>query len=150
MPFFLPVRGAPSVFRSPYRGLCYLQGSATPSYQTHVLEARIDSYKASVRDRPREIGGPPWKQNPLDKLKLDAPDQRRERRLREGELTGLIEVASSRRNPLIAPIIRFALATAMRRGEILNVQWVHIDRAQWSLLIPRSRTGGNPRSPPFT
>jgi integrase len=91
----------------------------------------------------------PLKQNPLDKLKLEAPDQRRERRLREGELSRLIEAAKSRRNPLIAPIIKFAVATAMRRGEMLAMRWKHVNRAQRSLLIPETKTGQSRTIPLF-
>jgi integrase len=77
----------------------------------------------------------PLKQNPLDKLKLEAPDQRRERRLKDGELPRLVEAANSRRNPLIASLVRFAVATAMRRGEMLAMRWKHVNRSQRSLLI---------------
>lgn len=47
----------------------------------------------------RDEWGLPLKENPLDKLKLEAPDQRRERRLRGDEFSRLIEAANSRRNP---------------------------------------------------
>ncbi|RQH12749.1 site-specific integrase [Bradyrhizobium sp. RP6] len=89
----------------------------------------------------RDEWGMPVERNPVKKLKLDAQDQRRERRLREGEFDRLIEAAKSRRNPLIGSIIRFAVATGMRRGEILGVRWKHVDRAQRSLLIPDTKTG---------
>ncbi len=45
----------------------------------------------------RDEWGLPLKENPLDKLKLEAPDQRRERRLRGDEFSRLIEAANSRR-----------------------------------------------------
>jgi integrase len=89
----------------------------------------------------RDEWGVPIEKNPLKKLKLDAEDQRRERRLTEGEFERLIEAANSRRNPLIPSIIRFAIATGMRRGEMLAMQWKHIDRTQRSLLIPETKTG---------
>lgn len=85
--------------------------------------------------------GIPIKENPLRKLKLDAPDQRRERRLRTGELEKILDVARSRRNPLIESIIRFAVATGMRRGEILSMKWADIDRTGRSLVIPKTKNG---------
>ena len=54
----------------------------------------------------RREWGFPIKENPIDGLAFKAPDQRRERRLRPGELDRLIEAARSRRNPLIIPIIQ--------------------------------------------
>ncbi|MBJ7534341.1 hypothetical protein JDN40_09520 [Rhodomicrobium vannielii ATCC 17100] len=68
----------------------------------------------------------PLKENPLDKLTLIAPAVRRDRRLQEGELELIIEDAKARKNPLIPPIILFAIETGMRRSEILNMQWRHI------------------------
>ncbi|WP_280136642.1 site-specific integrase [Methyloceanibacter superfactus] len=89
----------------------------------------------------RDEWGLPLPENPLGKLRLSASQRRRERRLNEGELDRLMAAAGSCRNPLIVPIILFAVATGMRRGEILNVRWDHIDREGRSLLIPHTKNG---------
>jgi integrase len=85
--------------------------------------------------------GLPIKANPLDQLKLKAPGQKRERRLRAGELERLLDAAKGCRNKFIAPIVRFAVATGMRRGEMLAMRWTHLNREQRSLLIPETKTG---------
>ena len=59
------------------------------------------------------------KENPLDKVRLDCTSNRRERRLREGELERIIAAANKTRNPVILPVILFALETGLRRSEIL-------------------------------
>ncbi|ESZ36378.1 site-specific integrase [Mesorhizobium sp. L2C066B000] len=79
--------------------------------------------------------------NPLDGLKLRVVDNKRERRLRDGELERLLEATKKGRNKLVAPIILFALETAMRRGEILSIQFRHIDFERLSLVIPESKSG---------
>lgn len=79
--------------------------------------------------------------NPLDGLKLKITDNKRERRLRAGELERLLEATKKGRNKLVAPIILFALETAMRRGEILSIQFRHIDFERLSLIIPVSKSG---------
>jgi integrase len=89
----------------------------------------------------RDEWGLPVRENPLAKLRFNGADQRRERRLRPGELDKLIEAARSRRNPLIAPIILFAVETGMRRSEILAVRQKNIDLAGRSLLIPETKNG---------
>ena len=89
----------------------------------------------------RREWGFPIKDNPIDGLAFKAPDQRRERRLRPGELDRLIEAARSRRNPYIIPIIRFAIETGMRRGEILSMKWDHVDLPQRAVLIPNTKNG---------
>jgi hypothetical protein len=68
----------------------------------------------------RHEWGLPLRENPLDRLKLKAPEQRRERRLLNGEWERLLGAARLCRNPWIEPIMRLALATGMRRGEILE------------------------------
>jgi integrase len=85
--------------------------------------------------------GLPLRENPLSRLKLEASDQRRERRLRSGEHDRLLVSARQCRNRLIAPIITLALETAMRRGEILAIKKEHFDAAKRTLLIPESKNG---------
>ncbi|RWQ35752.1 MAG: site-specific integrase [Mesorhizobium sp.] len=79
--------------------------------------------------------------NPLEGLKLRVVDNKRERRLRAGELERLLEAAKKGRNKLVAPIILFAVETAMRRGEILSIQFRHVDFERLSLVIPESKSG---------
>ncbi|KAK6024999.1 site-specific recombinase, phage integrase family [Ostertagia ostertagi] len=73
----------------------------------------------------------------------------RTRRVEDGEADRL-EVAINRlRNTLMRAVIRFALATGMRRGEILKLRVEHIDRLRRTLHIPESKNG-HPRTIPLT
>lgn len=83
----------------------------------------------------------PIRDNPLSKVKLAGADSRRERRLREGELAKLLEAGKKTRNPLIVPIILFALETAMRRGEILALRCRDIDLERHSAAVRESKNG---------
>ena len=51
----------------------------------------------------------------------------RERRLRAGEYEVLKDAARGSRSWYLWPIVDIAIETAMRRGEILNLEWQHID-----------------------
>jgi integrase len=93
--------------------------------------------------------GLPIRTNPVDKLKVHCIDQRRERRLRTGELDKLLTVARLRRNPLIARIIPFAVETGMRRGEILAMKWGDVQDGGRALLIPETKNGHS-RTIPLT
>lgn len=44
-------------------------------------------------------------------------------------------------NPVHQAFYRFALLTAMRKGEIARIEWSHIDRKQNYLLIPHTKSG---------
>jgi len=104
------------------------------------LKRQLDPIR-NMFEVARDEWGIPIRENPLAKLSMPPINNRRERRLRNGELQRLIEAAKTRKNPLIAPIIKFAVETAMRRGEILAMRWVHIDWKQRSLLIPHTKNG---------
>lgn len=95
----------------------------------------------------RDEWGIPIKENPLSKLKLKGTDNRRERRLKEGEFELLIAEAQKRKNPYIAPVIQFAIETGMRRGEILSLQWDQVDLNRHSVTILESKNGYSRRIP---
>jgi integrase len=74
---------------------------------------------------------------------------RRERRLRGGELDRLLNAAADCRDGTVACIIVFALETAMRRGEILAMRFRDLDWREPSLLIPHTKNG-HARTIPLT
>ena len=83
----------------------------------------------------------PIRENPLSKLRLTIPPQRRERRLKDSELERLVKSAQRCRNPLVLPLILFALETGMRRGEILSAKWDQVDLQRRSLILPHTKNG---------
>ncbi|MHB1543730.1 MAG: tyrosine-type recombinase/integrase [Gammaproteobacteria bacterium] len=60
----------------------------------------------------------------------------RERRLAPGEEERLLEAAS----PQLGAVIRFALATAMRQGEIASLRWGEVDLKRRSLILGAAGT----------
>ena len=85
--------------------------------------------------------GIPLKENPLDKVTLKAKDNRRERRLKDGEYEKLLAAARTRQNLFIEKIIILAIETGMRRGEILNLCWDQVDLKRRSVTILESKNG---------
>lgn len=83
----------------------------------------------------------PLRQNPLSDLSLKVIDNKRQRRLRQDELCRLLEAAKKTRNPLIVPVILFALETTMRRGEILALRFRDIDLERHSVTVRESKNG---------
>lgn len=65
--------------------------------------------------------------NPCRNIKLPGSSAQRERRLQGDEEARLLEALSKGRNPHAVPIVRFAIATAMRQGEILGLEWKNVD-----------------------
>jgi len=97
----------------------------------------------------RDEWGLPIEANPLDKVRVTGSSQRRERRLKQGEFEELIEAAGYCQNPHVIPIIRLAIETGMRRGEIVSIRWEDLDLEKRSLFIPHSKNGHS-RTIPLT
>lgn len=97
----------------------------------------------------QEEWGIPIKENPLTKLKLKVTDNKRERRLRDGELERLLEAGKRTENPYVIPVVLFALETGLRRGEILSLGWDQVDLKRSSVTILESKNGHS-RTIPLT
>ncbi|HAT50873.1 MAG: tyrosine-type recombinase/integrase [Nitrospirae bacterium] len=82
--------------------------------------------------------------NPVHGVKK-YPEQRRERFLTADELTRLGEALQQSEqegvNPFAVNALRLLLLSGMRRGEVLTLQWSHVDFEQGCLRLPDSKTG---------
>src|SRR5690606_27519508 len=70
--------------------------------------------------------GLPIPSNPVTMVRKLVRPPGRDRRLKDGEFEALIAASKTCRNRLIEPVIRLAVETAMRRSELLGLQWQHI------------------------
>lgn len=91
----------------------------------------------------------PIRENPLGKLRKLKVNNARTRRLEPGEWEALEAAANTCRNPLFMPLILLALETAMRRSELLAIEWRHINFGQRTLYIPVTKNGHS-RTIPLT
>ncbi len=75
--------------------------------------------------------------NPVPLAKAAKPKipRGRERRLVGDEEERLLAAAS----PEFGAVIKFALATAMRRGEIADMRWEHVDLPRRAVLLPKTK-----------
>lgn len=90
--------------------------------------------------------------NPVKKISKPTVDNARERRLvgeEESYLLAALDDPGSavrtkdkdRRNPWTARIVRFAIETAMRQGEILALDWKHVDLKNRVAHLPATKNG---------
>ncbi|MEN5105576.1 site-specific integrase [Brucella anthropi] len=91
----------------------------------------------------------PLRANPLKPIAKPMVSNRRDRRLREGELDQLLKAAGKTRNPFLLPIVRFALETGMRRGEILALRFRDVD-IECCMAIIRMSKNGHARTIPLS
>jgi len=82
--------------------------------------------------------------NPIPMVKKPQIPQGRNRILSEDELNRLYAALTPRvknGNHWMLPLVKFALETAMRRGEILGLRWEYIDTQKRIALIPLTKNG---------
>ncbi len=97
-------------------------------------------------------------ENPVAAIRLPPPAKARARRLEGDEEARLMEALSDHaaptkgrkragnyrvgtRNPLVKPTIQFALETAMRLGEIVELRWENVDLAEQTAFLPDTKNG---------
>ena len=85
--------------------------------------------------------------NPIARIHLPSLSQPREHRLEPEEEPRLLRACSEARTPWLQPAVELALETAMRRGELLNARYEHLQKGL--LSIPITKTGV-PRTIPLT
>ena len=68
--------------------------------------------------------------------------------LDEAEIVGLLAACRTSRNPHLSIIVTIAINTAMRKEEILGLEWERVDLSTARLALPRTKSG-KPRSVPM-
>ena len=76
--------------------------------------------------------------NPVQQIRKPKLPKGRDRRLNSGEMERIVEASGS---PLLPEIVRFALETAMRRGEIAGMTWSMVDMKNRTLTLPETKNG---------
>ena len=85
--------------------------------------------------------------NPVEGVRIPNGVMRRTRRLESGEYEALLRAAARCTNPFIWPIVDFAIQTAMRRSEILSLQWDNLDLETRIAILPDTKNGSKRHVP---
>lgn len=81
------------------------------------------------------------KENPVLRVRKPKLPPGRDRRITWGEERRILRAASAHKNREMYSIIVLALETAMRQGEILNLEWEHIDLRTRVAHLPITKNG---------
>lgn len=85
--------------------------------------------------------GLPLRDNPLTRVRIESPCNRRQRRLKDGELERIELAGKKTNNPYILPVIHIALETGLRRSEILSATVGDLNLENRLLAIPKPKNG---------
>ncbi|KAG0164224.1 hypothetical protein DFQ28_007823 [Apophysomyces sp. BC1034] len=103
----------------------------------------------SAIKRARYEWGVELRECPLSRITKPKDNPPRERRVTPQEETLLYEGCRKARNPYLRPAIEFALLTAMRQGEIVELEWRNVNFEQRTARLPITKNG-RPRVVPLS
>jgi integrase len=105
---------------------------------TVVRELNTVSHAIEIATREWGLWLP---RNPVKLVRRPQVPRGRSRRLKAGEEARLLAACDSGRTPLMKPLIILAIETAMRRGEMLDLQWQHVDLMRCVAHLPLTKNG---------
>jgi len=79
--------------------------------------------------------------NPVQMVRKPQSPQARSRVLTDEEVESLLQALNptGRRSPWTKPAVQLALATAMRRGELLSLRWEHVNLQNRTAFLPHTK-----------
>jgi integrase len=78
-------------------------------------------------------------ENPMSKVSKPSESRGRNRFLSEEEIGRLLEACSQSANPYLESIVRIALISGMRLGEIMGLRWSDIDFDQQTICLEKTK-----------
>jgi integrase len=79
--------------------------------------------------------------NPCKLVRRPSPPRGRNRRLNDDEEQRLLDAAGTGRNIYMRDMIVLAVETGMRRGELLSLDWQHVDLDLGTAHLPMTKNG---------
>lgn len=113
-----------------------LRNPSTINRYTAVLSSTLSYAAKNLRWLP---------ENPCRNLRKLKESAGRDRILSDEEIVRLLDACKQSKSALLYPIVLFALTTGARRGEILNLEWRHVDLDQGIAFLTETKNG-RPRS----
>jgi integrase len=139
-----------SIVRCPiaHRTLSKLTSSDVATYRderlkcvasaTVVRELSTVSHTIDIATREWGLWLP---RNPVKLVRRPPVPRGRTRRLQNDEEQRLLDACDRGRSPLLRPLIILAIETAMRRGELLSLQWENVDLKLRVAHLPLTKNG---------
>ncbi|WP_375786302.1 tyrosine-type recombinase/integrase [Bradyrhizobium sp. Pha-3] len=139
-----------SIVRCPigHRTLAKLTSSDVATYRDERLKSvapativrELNTISHAIEIATREWGL--WlPRNPVKLVRRPPIPRGRTRRLKEGEEDALLLACDRGRTLLLKPLIVLAIETGMRRGELLELRWEHVDLKRGVAHLPLTKNG---------
>ena len=116
------------------------------SATTVRLELALLSNLYTIAIREWRLGIPG---NPVSLVRKPAPPKGRDRRLKKGEQERLLKACDQISNPMVSQIVRLAIETGMRKGELVSITRDQVDIKKRIVTLYDTKNGST-RSVPLT
>lgn len=131
-----------------YRTLAKLTSADVATYRDERLKTvapatiirELNTISHAIEIATREWGL--WlPHNPVKLVRRPPAPRGRTRRLNDGEEDALLAACDRGRTPLLKPLLVLAIETGMRRGELLDLRWKHVDLTKRVAHLPLTKNG---------
>jgi integrase len=120
-----------------------LRDSLSKSYKATTVLKFLDLLNRTMKYAQIDLGIHLPHGLPVEKIRKPKNGQPRDRRLAKDEQTKILSYAPDQ----LKPVIKFAIATAMRRGEIAELTWKDINRQGRFALLRETKNGSSRKVP---
>jgi integrase len=120
--------------------LCQFRDDRLKQVSASTVRKELNIIQHALKVAEREWGLV-IQQEAIKGVTKPAPNGARERRLSQEELDALLGALDQCRNKLVKPVFLFALATGMRRSEVLSLTWSNIDVKSRTAFLPMTKNG---------
>ncbi|RLJ64623.1 site-specific integrase [Sulfurisoma sediminicola] len=130
----------------------YKDAKSAPRISSATVKGELDLLSKVLDVGQKEFGIPLPAGNPVRQIRIPKGSRSRNRRLTADEWARLEAECKASGNPWLAPALALAVETAMRRGELLQLEWQHIDKQRRlaMLLDPDKIKNQEPRAVPLS
>lgn len=109
--------------------------------QAPSVRRELTILRHCLRVAASEWGVDTLEDNPVGRIAKPSSGKARDRRLTEDDIRRIGEGLATTRNPFVKPALLFAIATGMRRGELLSLTWANLDVVGRVAFLPLTKNG---------
>jgi integrase len=110
----------------------------TVSPSTIIRELNTLSHAIEIARREWGLWLP---RNPVKMVRRPSAPPGRKRRLKDDEEQRLLDACDRGRNRYLKPLVILAIETGMRRGELVGLEWKHVDLERRVAYLPLTKNG---------
>lgn len=120
-----------------------------PRISGATVKTEIDLLSKMLDVAQKEFGITLPAGNPVAGVRKPADSKGRDRRVSDEEWSRLLKECAASGNAALLPAVKFAVTTAVRQGELLNLRWEDVHLSEKYALL-RETKNGEPRAVPLS